>query len=482
MYMKMKLNHLFVFMLLFSSFEYCYAEIIRPGEKIESTYIGKDIKNGTLFRYSVYQPKNANSEEETGLIICFDGENPNEITEKLTSIGAMPPCVVIGIHPGSLEPTREGGISRNMRAEEYDHVGREFPEFLVKEFIPAVKDKYNLKFSSSPDMHMLSGGSSGGLVTWNILWYANDFFRRGLMPSPTFGTMGGGEELLAIARKAETRPIRVASTCGTHEPNQYGGNSMLLAFSAYSALQYAGYDCLFEFRPNDGHVPGLGDWTVMKKLYSYLWANWRTEPVRSWRHPVRVETVVDSASVWQQVEERMPKEEGAEIAEGIYSYNDKTIFFTPRNGKRKIVAEGFGCISGITVSSDKWRLYVSDVTRRQVYAMTIKKDGLLYGRYILGQLHTLPDNKIFGAMDICIDETDRTYCATEIGIQSINSFGVNDLILCLPGDLPVEEIAFGGDGMNWLYARSGEKVFKRKCKIKGLKANAPVRAPLPIGY
>jgi len=461
---------------------FCFGETLEPGQKVTDSYVSTKWKHGTSFVYKIYKPMNCGNPNEVGLIIGFDGNCPSEAMEKLAATGAMPPCVIIGIEPGILKTTSNTGVDRWMRAEEYDHVGRDFPEFIVKEFIPAMTEKYDLKFSSSPDMHMVTGGSSGGLATWNALWYANDYFHRGFMPSPTFGNFDGGEELLAVARKAETRPIRVAATCGSHEPFQFAGNSMVIAFSAFSALQYAGYDCLFEFRPNDNHCQGQLDWTIQKKMYSFLWSGWKDEAVAPWHSPERVESVVDPKQPWQQTAEAMPQHQKVVCSQGEYTFRGNTIFFAPKNGKKKIAATDFDEITGLALSSDLWRLYVSDKNRRKIFAMTIEKDGTLSGRYELGSLHTLPDNLHLGASSLCVDTLDRVYAATDIGIQGITSVGINDLIIPLPGDLTVDEIAFGGENMDWLYARSGNMVFKRKCKIAGRRENQAETAKYKVLY
>ena len=54
------------------------------------------------------------------------------------------------------------GTSRGMRMNSYDLFDREYGDFLVYELIPHIKEAYGLPISDSPDMHLISGSSSGG--------------------------------------------------------------------------------------------------------------------------------------------------------------------------------------------------------------------------------------------------------------------------------------------------------------------------------
>ena len=74
---------------------------------------------------------------------------------------------------------------------------------------------------------------------------------------------------------------------------------------------------------------------------------------------------------------------------------------------------------------------------------------------------------------------DRILAATELGIQGVVSFGITDLILPLPGDLPAEKVAVCGKVM---YVASGDKIFYRELKIAGIDYNAPASAPCSPGY
>lgn len=147
-----------------------------------------------------------------------------------------------------------------------------------------------------------------------------------------------------------------------------------------------------------------------------------------------------------------------------------------------MVNSEFGNISALAISTDRWRLYVADRLKHCVYALAIHPDGSLGKSYILAPLRLSPKIEQLGASAICVDTKDRLYVATPLGIQSIISFGIIDAILPLPGDLQADDVAFGGDDGRILYARSGEKVFKRPMKTVGKPLDFPITPPGTNGY
>ena len=81
----------------------------------------------------------------------------------------------------------------------------------------------------------------------NSFPHGNEFLHLpAFLSSPTFSAMRGGEEAMVIARKTETKPIKLYITCGTEEPDYYFGSSLQAAQNAASALEFAGYDFRFD--------------------------------------------------------------------------------------------------------------------------------------------------------------------------------------------------------------------------------------------
>ena len=76
-------------------------------------------------------------------------------------------------------------------------------------------------------------------------------------------------------------------------------------------------------------------------------------------------------------------------------------------------------------------------------------------------LHTIPHQKIKGAIDMAVDKTDRLFALTEIGIQCVRTFGAIDVILDLPDNSNAQRIAI----TDALYVQTENGIYKRElCK------------------
>ena len=437
----------------------------RTLERLEC--VGNVFEPGTRFLYAVHIPRQAIAGEELALYVLLEygSKEISPILEGLIDEGIMPAGMFLFVNPGSLRATVEGGTERGMRAEEFDQYGREFSDFLADELIPAAAKAAGVKVSGSPDMHLITGGSSGGMCAWNAAWFRNDYFRRVFLSSPTFSAMRGGEEPMVLLRKTESRPIRIYMTVGTTEPDYYFGSSFYAACNAWKAFQFAKYDARFELFPNEGHCCHRSDPALLRRVMQFLWSNWKTDPVRALGNQIRITQILEQGSAWEETLDEFPSKALPQNEHGVYSFDGTRIYLSARGKKKRAVAGGFGDISGIAMSSDRWRMYIADRKRRFVYAMSVMPDGSLGQLYKLAPLHLAHDCRTIGASDLCLDACDRVYAASELGIQGIISFGVTDLILPLPGDVPADQVAFDGPGKNVLYAASGKRVFKRKMRV-----------------
>ena len=475
--------HLFLTISSFFGFALCAAEP-RIGEEFYGDYTSSTTKAGTVFRWVAYIPSCYDPSQPAGLYIGHDGLNLRHAQklEELATQGDVPVTICIGLASGKLLPTLEEGSPRNMRAEEYDDISSEYPDFLVDEFIPWFINEYQLNIDPNPDMHMVAGSSSGGLSAWNIAWHRNDYFHRCYLASPSFMAIRLGEETLYNVRLSEPRPIRIYETYGEKEPNMYDGNSYLAALFAANTLEYAGYPVKSRFIPGGEHGAGYNDPDIIEDMLRYLWDHWQTEPVKPLRQQERLDRILSFGTYWEETTDPFPNPIPAKTSIGTYCFQKDTILFTDLEGNETVVSKEFSDISGIAVSTDGWRLYVADRSKRFVLALAIHPDGTLGKPYIHAPLRLPYDVTQLGASAICIDTKDRLYAATPMGVQSIISFGIVDAILPLPGDRPAEDIAFGGKNYNTLYVRSGETIFKRTMKTSGKTADFPITPPGTFGY
>ena len=431
-------------------------------KEITGTYTAVQYEAGTEFQYIVRVP-DMGTDANTGLIVFCDGLNEAEAqaAEKLAEEGAMPSCLLVGLVSGVRKPPRPQGVERGMRMKEYDMKGPDYPNFVAEEFLPWLCAEYGLTYSENPDLHMFTGGSSGGCCAWNAVWYRNDFFRRAFLSSPSMLAMGGMDEYLALIRKTEPRPIRCYMTLGENEPDDYFGSSYAVGIMMQRSLAFAGYDFGYTYFPGEGHCCHRDDPVFMEKVYRYLWQNWQTEPVQMHKYNARVSNIVKPDTRWQTTTVTVQDPTAIASEQGTYQIRNNAILFTDTEGRCVTAAEGFTDLTAIAISSDGWRLYAADRTMRHLQVFSIREDGTLCDRDRLCLLHMDSECRHPGAHSICVDNHDRIFAATDLGIQCVRSFGLVDVILPLPGDKPAYGVGYDAERQT-LYAESEGTVYFRR--------------------
>jgi len=452
-----------------------------PGLYIEKTCVGNKYEPGTVLPYVVHVPPMALNKKNNLALYVLMEHNPETMGKMLSQFmdeELIPPGMIIHYGSGTLPPSLEYGTPRGMRAEEYDQFGPDFTNFIVEELIPQALKSVDITIDPSPDLHFITGGSSGGLAAWNAVWFRNDFFRRAFLSSPTFSAMRGGEEAMILVRKTETKPIRLYITVGTEEPDYFFGSSLYAAQNAAQAFEFAGYDFRFEQFDGEGHCARREDGTLWRRIMTFIWANWQEQPVLPIANQIRIRNLIRNNSRWQRFSGEMPGKKPLTVRQGTYTSDDHNIY-VEQNGKTKIAASGFGKITGLGISPDRWRIIIADRTSRFLFAMSVCENGTLYQKYKLAPLHLAHDCHVIGANDITVLSDGRILSATELGVQGTVPFGLTDLILPLPNDLPAEKIAVRG---NTLFAASGNHIFFRELKTGELLPDTGPKAPTAPGY
>ena len=419
---------------------------------LSGVYTTKNYKRGSVFPYRIVLPKTPSPKEETALLVGHDGLVQGDVfaLDALREEDRAPACVILAVSPAELPATLPERKQRNMRLDDYDLFTSGYADFIVYELIPYLRALYGDKFSFSddPDLHAVRGGSSGGISAFCLAWFHPEFFRRVYMSSPSFLAMNRGNEVPVLIRKCETKPLRVYTEFSENEPDDYFGSSYCAAMEAERALRFAGYDFRSEYFPGLGHCARQFDAGHLYEVYSFLWNNWRTEPLRAPRNSPRVDCVVPFGSVWERCDAFPGKEPEPDVRIPETE--------TPR--------------TAAVLSSDGWMLYVSEKYRAAVSAYPVSADGTPGARYLHGMLHTRGDTVLPGALDLCVDECDRVYAATELGIQCIRSFGLIDVILDNPGGKPARRLAFDPAGGPYLYAETDDGCYRRKMIARGKHA------------
>ncbi len=412
---------------------------------IEGNLVGRTYKPGVDYAYQIAVPKVEC--EEFALLIEHDGQRDANVHSmlRLADEGKAPYCISVGMGSGKVWMP-DGENWREMRMNSYDVFDREYGDFLVYELIPHLVETYGLKISSSPDMHMVSGGSSGGISAFVIAWFHPDYFHRVFMSSPSFLAMGRGNEIPYLIRKYETKPFRIYQEHSENEPDDYFGWSRAVDDASAAALRFAGYDFKSEFFPGEGHCSRYYTEEEAYKRNEWIWHGWKDEPIKPLAESrSRVRRVVPADSRWERWDV-FPEREKEAAPVTLTEHFDHVVS-----------------------SSEDFLWYAGRASEDIVYKFPKRDGGALERGLLHATLHTIPRYEPKGAIDMAVDPGDRLFVLTAIGIQCVRSFGLIDVILDLPDDTKPLAIAL----TDALYVKTEGGIYRRTLTDECVSADGP---------
>ena len=158
----------------------------------------------------------------------------------------------------------------------------------------------------------------------------------------------------------------------------------------------------------------------------------------------------------------------------------KRIWLLPKGGQPRVVDEGIDSPNGVLFSPDQSLLYVSDYVGQLSWVFQVQPDGSLSHKQRYFYVH-MPDAATRSSSDgMAVDADGRVYIATALGVQVFDQIGKCHAILPAPNRAALSNVEFGGANMDELYITNGDKVFKRKTKVKGVVSwRAPVKPAAP---
>jgi sugar lactone lactonase YvrE/enterochelin esterase-like enzyme len=169
---------------------------------------------------------------------------------------------------------------------------------------------------------------------------------------------------------------------------------------------------------------------------------------------------------------------GIYVTDPFTTLNNSKVYYISPKGEKKIVDTGLKFANGITLSPDQTLLYVADSRSHWVYSYKIRPDGTLIDKQKYYHLH-VPDTADDSAADgLRVDRAGRLYVATRSGIQVCDQAGRVNCIIPTPNGR-VSNLCFGGENFDILYATCGNRVYRRKVKVKGAQAFAAPIKPAP---
>ena len=170
---------------------------------------------------------------------------------------------------------------------------------------------------------------------------------------------------------------------------------------------------------------------------------------------------------------------GVYLTDPFTKPGNSSIWYVSPKGDKKVVDTGLGFANGITLSPDQSLLYVDDMRSHWVYSYQVQADGALAHKQKFFHLHVPDTADDSGADGLRTDRDGRLWAATRMWLQVCDQAGRVNCIIPTP-NRTVSNLTFGGPDFDVVYATCGDKVFKRKVKVKGANHfEAPVKPKAP---
>jgi sugar lactone lactonase YvrE/enterochelin esterase-like enzyme len=158
----------------------------------------------------------------------------------------------------------------------------------------------------------------------------------------------------------------------------------------------------------------------------------------------------------------------------------KQVWLIRAGGGKRVVDTGIEEPTGVTLTPDQSLLLVADAQGQLVYSFQIQADGSLAHKQPYFHLHVPAGSPRSGAQGMTVDANGNLYVATPMGVQYCDQAGRVNGIISGPSGAGLSNVSFGGPNRDELYVTVGEKVFKRKTRVKGvLPLEAPIKPPAP---
>jgi gluconolactonase len=314
---------------------------------------------GTPHNYAVYVPAEYDATKPTAFMVFLDGSGylgdgirVPVVLDNLIAKHEVPPMIGIFVDPGVLPAIGDEAQSRYERIFEYDSLSDRFSRFLLEELIPAVAKEYDL--SKNPDDRGIAGTSTGAVGAFMAAWNRPDQFHRVLSFIGTYVAMKGADELPALVRKTEPKPIRIFMQDGTGDhivPAEPYGTSFAGSWPInnrvmFEALEYSGYDAKLEMGTEAHNMKQGG--AIMPDALRWLWRGYPEaitlhEPPQmkeaGWDPRAKVYSAVWADKTWEQV--------GGSYGEVVSPTGDELgdVFFADVKADRIYKADAEGKVS-----------------------------------------------------------------------------------------------------------------------------------------
>lgn len=137
----------------------------------------------------------------------------DEAADRLIRQEEIPPMILVGIDNAQGERIREYLPYRSYNPPVLRPLGKRYPEFLLREVMPFIGEKYRV--ARGPENTGLGGSSLGGLISLYTVMMQPGVFGRVLVESPSLWV--SNRRIFKYVRLARVWPERMLVVVGTHE-------------------------------------------------------------------------------------------------------------------------------------------------------------------------------------------------------------------------------------------------------------------------
>jgi gluconolactonase len=269
---------------------------VPKGTMLKGTYLATEgsVFPGTEREYQIYLPAGFDKTKPAPFMVFQDGViyQAPIVFDNLIAKKDIPPLVGIFIKPGVVPAANDKALPRFNRSYEYDSITPTYSQFLLDEFLPAIKEKHGIELSADPNLAAISGNSSGGICAFMVAWHRPDRFRRVFTGVGTYVGIHGADQLAVLVRKFEPKPLRVFLQSGTGDNNLYCGDWWMANQTMERSLTWAGYDVNHAWGEGGHNAKHASQ--IFPDVLRWLWRDWQTN--------IEIKANAKSESKWKGYE------------------------------------------------------------------------------------------------------------------------------------------------------------------------------------
>ena len=235
-------------------------------------------------RIQVYVPAQYVAGSEVPFIVGADGPDPLLFTtlDNLIAQKRVPVQVAISVGNGG------GDAQGSQRGLEYDTLSPRYAEFIERDVLPRVEQRYGVRLTKNPDRRATMGCSSGAAAAFTMAWYRPDLYRRVLSYSGTFVNQqwpwnpetpqGAWGYHTRLVPNTPRKPLRIWMHVGDRDlinPNVMRDDMhdwVEANERMAQALAAKGYPYQFLFVRNAGHCDRAVKAQTLPRALEYVWA------------------------------------------------------------------------------------------------------------------------------------------------------------------------------------------------------------------